>query len=110
MFVSFIKFGNVQYISGFRFRQHSGQDICLYYNISKNEMSLSLDCSVGNQDECNISGFHPAIDSKGLQAISLVTTSGQVSRWLGDHDGIPKARLISGHTNSITLKGGFDVG
>jgi hypothetical protein len=108
--VSFVEFSGVQYISGLRFRQHSGADICLGYNISKNELPMDMDFLLHDQEVCSISGFHLAIDPRGVRAVSLQTSKGQVSGWLGDPRGIPKMRLIARHTSHMALKGGFDVG
>ncbi len=107
--VSFVRFGNVDYISGLRLRSQSGSDICLGYNTLQNEVSMDLSNQYSTVEGCGISQFHLAIDSRGIRAISLLTSTGHMSKWLGNTTGVPRMRLISGDSGVMALKGSFDV-
>ncbi|RDL36914.1 uncharacterized protein BP5553_06266 [Venustampulla echinocandica] len=108
MHVSFITYANAQYVSGIRFQQPNGQDICLG-RIFKNETSFNIMALAPHEHGNCISGFHLAVDSKGIRAISVQTEVGQTSQWLGDPSKTPKMRLIAQSSHIIALKGSFDA-
>lgn len=66
--------------------------------------------SLLSKDGCGISVFYLAIDSRGVRALSILTSSGKRSTWVGEHDRIPKARLLLNLGDTLSLKAGFDVG
>ena len=109
IFVTLIDFNDVHYVSGLRFRQQRGDDVCLGYIISKNEISMEIDALLNSQNGCSISGFHLAIDPRGIRAISVLTCTGRMSKWLGHPGGIPQTRLLARKSTLLSLKGGFDA-
>ncbi|KAF2808301.1 uncharacterized protein BDZ99DRAFT_391143 [Mytilinidion resinicola] len=108
VFISFIDFGDNQYISGIRFQQHDKVDTCLGYIQRSHESILDSVCPMGNEGHLHISGFILAMDLRGIRGISLLTIGG-VSKWLGEHEGIPKKRLTIGAGRVQLLKAGFDA-
>ncbi|KAF2792029.1 hypothetical protein K505DRAFT_363275 [Melanomma pulvis-pyrius CBS 109.77] len=109
VFVSFINFGDNQYISGIRFQQHDKDDTCLGYIQHSHESILDSVCPTGNEGYLLISGFILAMDLRGIRGISLLTLGG-TSKWLGEHDEIPKKRLTIGAGRVQLSKAGFDGG
>ncbi|KAI9738737.1 MAG: hypothetical protein M1834_008242 [Cirrosporium novae-zelandiae] len=107
--VSFVEFNSAQYISGLRFQQHNGPDICLGYTVSKNECSVDMDGLFHHRKWCAISGFHLATGPRGIQAISLLTSRGEMSKWIGNAKGVPIMRLVAKHSSDKALKAGFDA-
>lgn len=77
VFVSLVTFNRTQYISGLRFTQRSGADVCLGYKIPDNEISLDIGCLEHGEEGCKISELHVAIDPYGCRSICLVTSAGQ---------------------------------
>lgn len=109
VFLTFVRFNGIEYVSGLRFQQYSGINSSLGYVVSNKEVSMDADRSLLSKDGGGISGFYLAIDSRGVRALSLLTSNGKVSKWVGEHDGIPKTRLLLNHGTILSLKGGFDV-
>lgn len=109
VFLTFARFNGRQYISGIRFQQNNGINSSLGYVVLNEEVEIDADGSLLRKDGCDISGFYLAIDSRGVRALSLITNRGRVSRWFGEHDGIPKTRLLLDHGGIFSLKAGFDV-
>ncbi|KFZ11027.1 hypothetical protein V502_07795 [Pseudogymnoascus sp. VKM F-4520 (FW-2644)] len=109
VFLTFARFNGIEYISGLRFQQYNGVNSFLGYVVSNGEIGMDVDGSLLGKDGCGISGFYLAIDSRGVRALSLLTSSGKVSAWVGEHDGIPKTRLLLNQGDILSLKAGFDV-
>lgn len=109
VFVTFARFNGMKYVSGLQFQQHDGVSSSLGYVVLNEEIEMDVDGSLLSKDGCGISGFYLAINSRGVRAISLISSSGKVSKWFGKHDGIPKTRLFLNHGDVISLKAGFDV-
>ncbi|KFZ17463.1 hypothetical protein V501_01698 [Pseudogymnoascus sp. VKM F-4519 (FW-2642)] len=80
------------------------------YVVSDEEIEMDVDGSVLSKDGCRIFGFYLAIDSRGIRALSLLASNSKVSTWVGEHEGIPKTRLLLNHGDILSLKAGFDVG
>ncbi|PVH94892.1 hypothetical protein DM02DRAFT_618273 [Periconia macrospinosa] len=106
--ISFIYFGDKQYISGIRFQQRDKVDTCLGYIQPHHESILDSVCPVDNEGHIHISGFALAMDLKGIRGISFLTINGP-SKWLGEHEGIPQTLLTMGTCRIQLLKAGFDA-
>lgn len=97
-----------RYISGIRITDREGKSLSLGYRHADNEMLLLLQDNLQRQ----LRGFCLAQDQRGIRGLAIISDTGALSDWLGDHYDIPKRRLISnyGHLKAIdALKGGFDV-
>ncbi|OBT98680.1 hypothetical protein VE01_03330 [Pseudogymnoascus verrucosus] len=108
VFLSFARFNSTKYVSGIRFQQCNGVNSSLGYVVSDEEIELDVDGSVLSKDGCSIFGFYLAIDSRGVRALSLLASNGKVSTWVGEHEGIPKTRLLLNQGDILSLKAGFD--
>jgi hypothetical protein len=108
VFISFVDFGDKQYLSGIRFQQRDELDTCLGYIQRRHESILDSVCLIGDEGHLHVSGFILAMDLRGIRGISLITIGG-ASKWLGEHEGIPKKRLAIRAGSVQLLKAGFDV-
>ncbi|OBT85406.1 hypothetical protein VE02_04814 [Pseudogymnoascus sp. 03VT05] len=106
IFLTFARFNSIKYVSGIRFQQRNGVNSSLGYVVSDEEIDMDVDGSVLSKDGCGIFGFYLAIDSRGVRALSLLASNGKVSTWVGEHDGIPKTRLLLNHGDILSLKAG----
>ncbi|KAK2880156.1 hypothetical protein FQN49_000503 [Arthroderma sp. PD_2] len=110
IYVSFIAINEIEYISGVRFRQNNGLDVCLGYIFPKTEIPVQASCFTDGQDKCNISYLYLAVDSRGFRALSFPTGIGskQNKLWFGHSEGTPKMRLPMKISDSMAFKAGFD--
>ena len=93
VFVSFIEFDSMRYISGLRFESKAGGNVHLGYIQSKHEFRLTLSTGEGVElAEHQIFAYRITMDLRGLKGISIITTYG-ASRWCGAHEGIPKTEV-----------------
>lgn len=105
--VSTTSIGNTTYITGIRFIPKEGPAVYLGYIAERRGSSLNAtDQSV---DATSLQGFILAIGSRGIQALQLVTSSGQLSQWFGRRDGLPKTRRLVISRSIAALEAGFDV-
>jgi hypothetical protein len=110
IFVSKVEVFGRQYVSGLRMEQTCNPDnsIILGYRRPRRDTLLLED----EQRHLRIAGFHVALDRDGVRGIAIITHSGTISRWAGEHDRLPKRRLVPSSHNGDTveaLSGGFDV-
>ncbi|OBT62903.1 hypothetical protein VE03_07861 [Pseudogymnoascus sp. 23342-1-I1] len=108
VFLTFVRFNGIRYVSGIRFQQYNGVNSSLGYVVSNEEIEMGTG-SLLSKDGCRISGLYLAIDFRGVRALSLLTSTGKLSTWVGEHYGIPKTRLLLNHGDSLSLKAGFNV-
>jgi hypothetical protein len=96
---SVIQPGNVTYMTGMKFIPKSGDSTHLGY--------LAGDERVRNIK--NLTGFHLAIGSRGIQAIQCIIKNDRVLPWVGSPENAPitKRLLLDGPLSGI--KAGFDV-
>ncbi|GIZ36670.1 hypothetical protein CKM354_000013900 [Cercospora kikuchii] len=72
--------GGATYVSGFQFHTEDGPSASVGY-LSPNQQACTIDSQ--------IVGFLVAVDSGGLRAIRVLTSSNQQTPWLGDPTGAP---------------------
>ncbi len=99
-----------RYVSGIRIPSKGGSSgsFTLGYQHSDNRVLL-LDCK---RKPLGVSGFCLAIDNFGIRGLSMITDTGLLSDWAGEHESLPKRKLVcsSSCLERITdLKGTFDV-
>ena len=108
--VSTLEIHGRRYVSGVRIHSkgESSGSLTLGYQHSDNKV-LTLDCK---RENLGVSGFCLAIDNFGIRGLSIITGTGLLSDWAGEHHGLPRRRLVcsSSCLKTITdLKGTFDV-
>ena len=108
--VSTVEIHGRRYVSGIRIHSKGGSSgsLTLGYQHPDNEVML-LDCKRQN---LGVSGFCLAIDNFGIRGLSAITDTGLLSDWAGEHQGLPRRRLVcsSSCLDTITdLKGAFDA-
>jgi hypothetical protein len=95
---SLIQPGNVTYITGIKFISNR-EAVHLGY--------MAHDERV--QDITNLTGFHVAIGSRGVQAIQCVIENGRVLPWVGSPEHAPMTKRLSLDGPLSGIKAGFDV-
>ena len=108
LFVSTVDIHGRRYVSGIRIQQKSGKSVSLGYQHPQDE-ALLVHC---NDNLLGIVGFCLAQDQRGIRGLSVMLDKDTLSDWFGEHQGIPKRRLVTssdGQDLVKFLKGGFDV-
>lgn len=105
--VSLVEIYRRCYVSGIRIEAADGSYSVVGYQHAANEVLLSVATS-------GISGFHLAQDERGFRGLAVLSTSGILSNWAGDHHGVPVRRLVfdpvtAAQNSARHLKCGFDV-
>lgn len=90
------------YISGIQFEEEDGEEWGLGYVSTP---------AVASAEPIDVAGFHLALDERGVRGAAVVSSTGEVSKWIGNHEGIPKRRLVLGAEQGAVrcIEGGFDV-
>lgn len=106
VFVSHVETYGRSYVSGLRFEAAGGSCPVLGYRHAASEVPVAADGG--------ISGFHLAQDERGFRALSVLSASGALSEWAGDHSGVPIRTLVFDPITAARctvehLKCGFDV-
>ncbi|KAM5347829.1 hypothetical protein ACJ41O_007653 [Fusarium nematophilum] len=110
---SLVTLNGKDYISGLRLAKSSGDVIQLGYRHPHHEFAFTWDDS--SEAPASSVGFQVAVDARGIRGLCLLSAQGARSRWVGDHQGVPKKSIIcvdsaSGQTEAIQgVKGGFDA-
>ncbi|KAI1872799.1 uncharacterized protein JN550_003673 [Neoarthrinium moseri] len=107
--VSFICIGDRRYVTGFRLTQHGGGMLQFGYRQPEQETKIIWPGDI--PQSISLSGIEVALDPRGIRALRYLTSCGRCSNWVGEHEGLPKARLVSIDADHPlqTLKGGFDA-
>ena len=105
--VSLVEVYSRRYISAIRFETTHGASSILGYQHPGNEFLASTDTEA-------MAGLHLAQDERGIRGLAVLSTSGTVSKWVGDRVGVPVRKLVldpvTTSSNKIRyLKAGFDV-
>lgn len=114
VFVSSIEIFGLVYISGIRFDLGGECSSSIGYIHPRHETAICWESK--GPGAPSIAGFYLAQDLRGVRGLAVLSNTGTLSGWIGEHDGIPKRRLVLGRcSHSIggpvkMLKGGFDVG
>lgn len=115
IWVSLIKIGQLQYVSGLRFLTSDSRDIRIGYvqlNCEKRVHFPKENTGDESTEVFKISEILAAMDSAGLRGIRFVTDAGCESKWLGAYINIPKKVLRpqgNGCDVMFSLKAGMDV-
>lgn len=110
IYVSLVGISGKVYVCGLRFEDPRGTSQQMGYVRPGNETLLDWNAHFRPHEPA---GFHLALDQHGIRGLCIVSGSNELSGWVGQHDGIPKRRLVApaDTQDGITkLKGGFDVG
>lgn len=109
IYVSFVDILDKTYVSGLRFEGLQGTIRQMGYIRPGSESRLIWNTQT---DLCRVTGFHLALDQRGVRGLCIVSGAIELSSWAGQHIGIPKRRLVvpaSSHDGIRKLRGGFDV-
>lgn len=109
IYVSVVDILDRTYVSGLRFQGFQGTIQQMGYIRPGNETLLTLTTQT---DPCRVTGFHLALDQRGVRGLCIVSGEAELSSWAGQHIDIPKRRLVlpaSSHDGVRKLRGGFDV-
>ncbi|KAF4980135.1 hypothetical protein FZEAL_3799 [Fusarium zealandicum] len=99
--MSFVSLGNETYACGIAVVTVTRDIIGVGYSSCSTHRQL-----VDIQDD--IKGFHLAIGPRGVQALRCVTAAGEVTRWLGYPDNVPKTKRLENPGRIATLGSMFD--
>ncbi|KAH7122101.1 hypothetical protein B0J13DRAFT_156355 [Dactylonectria estremocensis] len=105
LLVSTIEVHGRVYICGLHFQQSDGKECSIGYNHSQHQVILTKD------KNHFITGFNLAQDRRGIRGISVISSAG-TSSWIGNHQDVPKRRLVINSTGEVPvtfIKGGFDA-
>ncbi|CRK23836.1 hypothetical protein BN1708_013817 [Verticillium longisporum] len=111
VFVSTINIFGRCYVSGLRILDVRNNSQPLGFINTENEMPLQAISG----SSFRIKGFCLAQDQRGIRGLAVILNNGQLTQWIGDHDDIPKRRLVfeSGTSSCAavidTIQGGFDA-
>lgn len=108
VFVSTVEIYGRRYVSGLRLVLGDGRSETIGYRNPTSEVRVS-------EEEMEAVGFCAALDERGFRGIAAISKGGALSKWAGDHEGIPKRRIVlepdaAAHGAIRFLKGGLDVG
>jgi hypothetical protein len=101
--ISTILIRDTTYITGIRFIPNTGPGVSLGYVLKEESITDQF------VDATDIQGFILAVGSRGIQALQFITCVGQLSRWFGSPDGLPKTRRLTTSKSIAALEAGFDV-
>lgn len=107
VFVSTIQLFNRRYISGIRIEDSRDRSFLLGYRHSRFEILIPQ-----TNAQHHFTGFCLAQDQHGVRGLAVIFQTELMSPWIGDHDDIPKRRLLTDNTGLTpvkALRGGFDV-
>lgn len=105
--VTMVGFGPRRFVAGIVFHIAGGGDASLgYVDAGETVVTTWPEAHSGPR---NIIAFNIAKDVSGLRGIACVTSSGQVSNWVGDYQDLPKCRLPSSMAYLTSMKADFDV-
>lgn len=101
IYVSRVDIHGGGYISGIRLVS-DGEESDLGY--IRNE-TVAFDGQMG------LDGFHLAPSERGIRGLSVLSSTGQMSDWIGDHVGVARRRLVLGPQRGPVryIEAGFDV-
>ena len=107
IFVSIVEIYEKRYVSGMRVVLDNGTSEILGYHNLACEIRIS-------EDLMEVVGFHVALGEQGIRGIAAIPKTGGLSKWAGDHEDVPKRRLVLGSTDASlgtirNLKAGVDV-
>jgi hypothetical protein len=111
--VSSVNIGDKSYISGFRLIESGGKVLQFGYRQPRQEVQIHWPDNT--PQTISLSGVEVVLDSRGIRALRYSTSCGIFSSWVGEHEGLPKTRLVAIDTDHSSpgllkiLKGGFDV-
>lgn len=97
--ISTFSMEDTTFIMGMRFVSSSGSEVCLGYRGGR-ESSL---------ETTGIRGLILAVGTRGIHALQLVASTGQVSGWFGNPDGLLKTRRLAIDEPITAIEAGFDV-
>lgn len=86
VFVSFVETWGRCYVSAIRFEAADGSSSILGYPHTASEILVPV-------AEGGIAGFHLAQDVRGFRGLAVLSTSGVLSKWVGESRGIPVRKL-----------------
>jgi hypothetical protein len=107
--VSFVKWNNNDYISGFNFIENTGGEARLGYIRKMNTRTIYAEEIEEGKSSFRLSHCVVAMDSFGIRAICFVTSRGLTSPWLGNHEEIPQQRIMAKGIRTSEWIGRFDV-
>ena len=107
VFVSTVEIHEKRYVSGLRVALEDGRSESLGYQNPACEVRVS-------KELMEVVGFHLALGEGGIRGIAAILKTGSLSKWIGDHEGVPKRRLVLDSTDASVgviryLKAGVDV-
>ncbi|SPO06519.1 uncharacterized protein DNG_09209 [Cephalotrichum gorgonifer] len=108
IFVSFVKIYGTAYVSGLRLECESDS------HTTSSSLGYIHSEILVSENAIAIASFLLAHGERGICGIAVLSATGALSPWVGDHEDIPKRRLVldaSSGTEGIIryLKGGFDI-
>lgn len=109
IYVSVVDVLDNTYVSGLRFEGFHGTIQQMGYIRPGNETLLDWNTQT---DWCRVTGFHLALDQRGVRGLCIVSGEAELSSWAGQHIEIPKRRLVvpaNSHDGIRKLRGGFDA-
>lgn len=95
--ISFVEIYSRRYISAIRLVSPDGKSSTLGYQHPRNEFLVSTDAQ-------GVAGFHLAQDERGIRGVAVLSTSGSLSEWAGDHVGIPVRKLALGSVDASRIR------
>lgn len=113
LWLSTIQINGVSYVSGIRLVLEDQREPLLGYHGGGHEEMATWGNDLSSAT--SVAGFLVAINNRGVRGLSVLSTSGAQSNWVGDHCGLPKRRLMASTISETSLpeerylKGGFDV-
>lgn len=109
IYVSLVTILGKTYVSGLRFPKSRGTIRQMGYVRPGTEVPLTWNVET---EPYRAMGFHLALDQHGIRGLCVVSGADKLSGWAGNHEDIPKRRLVvpADQPDTITrLKGRFDV-
>ena len=91
IYVSTIEYNGCKYVSGLRFEVGDDSTSIGYMPCPSDSRLEAI--YLNSQESGPLSGFHVAMDTKGLRGISFLV-GGRASRWIGEYEDIPKKQLV----------------
>lgn len=87
LFISLVEIYGSRYISAIRLAVADGSSSVIGYQHAASEALVSV-------VEAGIAGFHLAQDDRGFRGLAVLSSSGDLSKWAGDHSGVSVRKVF----------------
>ncbi|PGH01864.1 hypothetical protein AJ79_07801 [Helicocarpus griseus UAMH5409] len=112
IYVSMVRFGDVEFVSGLRFVDACGDVVELGYVIPGKEICLEardpLSDTNDRDDDDSFVRFHLAVSTNGIRALAGATASGSMTAWAGSPQHLPRMRILLPFGGFTRVRGAFD--